>query len=539
MKKTMSILLAFILSVLSVCACADTMAVQPGALTDTSMILFKAYFTNISDKTGYPFTWETEPVFEDGYEVYTVRSDGPGLSLKVYSSGGRVSHVLGSLDGYNVNNTVEVGTMGLWFGGALYSVIAAFYFTEGNSSTTEAAAALSDGVSRIMESLADCTSSEAVLNGAVSTTAVLDYPVGFEVSATSMSIPVTLSLKFAVTNKNGTVQNSAAQASGGWRQAGGVWQWIAADGSMATGWKEIDSNWYWFAEDGSMATGWKEIDGSWYYLDNDGHMVTGWKEIDSTWYYFDDDGHMVTGWKEIDGTWYWFADSGAMATGTCTIDGTEYTFDSNGAWQDSSAPAADTGAGDGWVEVDGDLYYIENGAPITGWQLIGDEWYYFHGNGAENSVIRPLVSETGEDPDLYYIFSCPICKSMEFEPEDLYDKVGAAWFSDILLVDYAIANDEEPDPGMLFDPSLLSDISYVGLDGSCLNLMLYSESKKAAFFAFYGTKTNTAFSFYVAGVSLADAEYFFNGLCADGNIQNSQEAIQAVYDYILNNTGNE
>jgi glucan-binding YG repeat protein len=85
---------------------------------------------------------------------------------------------------------------------------------------------------------------------------------------------------------------------------------------------------------------WKQDskNGKWYYQRNDGTSPKKeWFQDpdDQNWYYMGEDGYMVTGWIELDGNKYYLAaegsPSGAMVTGDYTIDGTTYHFDDNGA----------------------------------------------------------------------------------------------------------------------------------------------------------------------------------------------------------------
>ena len=58
-------------------------------------------------------------------------------------------------------------------------------------------------------------------------------------------------------------------------------------------------------------------------------MVTGWKQVGGVWYYMDADGAMATGWRQTaPGQWYYLNANGVMAAST-VIDG--YTLDASGS----------------------------------------------------------------------------------------------------------------------------------------------------------------------------------------------------------------
>lgn len=70
-----------------------------------------------------------------------------------------------------------------------------------------------------------------------------------------------------------------SQGAGSWKQTGGVWKYLTAEGIFFTGgWKLIDGKWYYFDADGTMAANrWiVKADNAhvWYYVGSDGAMVT-------------------------------------------------------------------------------------------------------------------------------------------------------------------------------------------------------------------------------------------------------------------------
>ena len=136
------------------------------------------------------------------------------------------------------------------------------------------------------------------------------------------------------TNQNETENSNIGGNTNknGWNKVNGSWQFVKADGNLATGWYNDNGTWYNLSNEGKMNTGWiKDTDGQWYYLQNSGAMATGWiKDTDGQWYYLQNSGAMATGWfKDTDGQWYYLKSNGVMASNEY-IDG--YYLNSNGAW---------------------------------------------------------------------------------------------------------------------------------------------------------------------------------------------------------------
>ena len=59
-------------------------------------------------------------------------------------------------------------------------------------------------------------------------------------------------------------------------------------------------------------------------------MSSGWKQLGGKWYYLDADGSMATGWRQTNpGQWYYLNPDGSMASST-VING--YQLDASGVW---------------------------------------------------------------------------------------------------------------------------------------------------------------------------------------------------------------
>ena len=160
------------------------------------------------------------------------------------------------------------------------------------------------------------------------------------------------------------------------------WYYADASGVLVSGWKEIGGSWYYFSPYSYfMYTGVKEIDGKQYIFDTNGRWTkkTGWLEIkngsNTNWYYIETDGTPAKGWKQIGGVWYYFEiyNGIMMQNGVRQIDGIFYAFAKNGAWITGTGwqKFSYTGGYVNWI-------YTENGKIVTGWKMIGGNWYYFY-----------------------------------------------------------------------------------------------------------------------------------------------------------------
>ena len=247
------------------------------------------------------------------------------------------------------------------------------------------------------------------------------------------------------TNCNGTWSDFATSGAwqgyaSGWDKSDGSWHWLE-NGTPACGWRRIDGSWYWMDESGTMRTGWIDLGGTRYHLSGSGAMDTGWLYDNGSWYWMDPaNGNMRTGWQWIYSRWYWadsqtgvcarnevieinsnlyvFGDSCAMAqNGWGLVNGTWYWAGQSGAlesdwhnvrgswyWMDPTTKAMATGVIDldgtkyylapsgamttGWAydQAEGCWYYAapsSDGHLLTGWQWIGNAWYWMDGTTAK------------------------------------------------------------------------------------------------------------------------------------------------------------
>lgn len=161
---------------------------------------------------------------------------------------------------------------------------------------------------------------------------------------------------------------------------GGLYREFNKDHSVKpiNGWQTKNGYKYYYV-DNEMVTGWKIIDGeTYYFLRSDnvfGQMAQGWQKIGNEFYYFyaygsDNYGQMVTEDRYIGGTWHEFDTDGTLLKGFVTVNGNTY-------YMINGAPAV------GWQKIDGKDYYffIESGLMVNESRYIGGVWYEFDENG--------------------------------------------------------------------------------------------------------------------------------------------------------------
>lgn len=154
-----------------------------------------------------------------------------------------------------------------------------------------------------------------------------------------------------------------------WAYIGGKWYHFNTSGYMDTGWLSMGLDKYYLNPNGDMAIGWKWIDTAWYLFDKEGQMIIDWywDAESQCWYYLNYDGSMRTGWLTLGATTYFFDKSGKAATGNQVINGVHYSFTDRGVLIEHN----------GWNEVGGKKYYVENGVKVLGWKWISVGWYHF------------------------------------------------------------------------------------------------------------------------------------------------------------------
>ena len=145
----------------------------------------------------------------------------------------------------------------------------------------------------------------------------------------------------------------------------------------------IDGNMYYFGYDAVMlknSVTYVRLDDFEGYIaaKNGGALyVNEWKKDTNTWYYFGSDGLAVKGLNTIGGKQYYFSDDCELfRNGGITIKGKQYIADNSGELKEV--------LGDGWQELDGYRYYVENGDFVKRCvKQIGNNWYAFDKDGKQ------------------------------------------------------------------------------------------------------------------------------------------------------------
>ena len=157
-----------------------------------------------------------------------------------------------------------------------------------------------------------------------------------------------------------------------------------ANGKLARNeWLQIGGNWYYFGTKSDLP--------EYYPYNDEQRMVTGVQEIDGTVYCFDKSGKMIsslekgrTGWVQVDGNWYYLL-NGKRLEGLQRIGNATYAFLPGGRMlTNSTYDAAYFGADGkmvgsiGWNQIDGSWYYYKSSGELaSGLTNIGGKTYYF------------------------------------------------------------------------------------------------------------------------------------------------------------------
>ena len=131
----------------------------------------------------------------------------------------------------------------------------------------------------------------------------------------------------------------------------------------------------------TLKTGWVHDEGYWYYLQKDGGFDSRINRLTV--------GELARGWINDDSTWYYLdPTTAAMQTGWQYLGNKWYYLRSSGAmatgwYQDGSSwYYLDAQNGDmktGWAFINGYWYYLRSsGAMATGWLKDGSTWYYLN-----------------------------------------------------------------------------------------------------------------------------------------------------------------
>ena len=155
--------------------------------------------------------------------------------------------------------------------------------------------------------------------------------------------------------------------------------------------------------------GWHETkEGGVQFRAYDGTPLSGWQTIGDGTYYFDpaEDCTMATGWLELEGDRWYLGTSGRVVSGWTELNGNRYFFGEKGimttGWLEDGGKRYRMGEDGvmqtGWLELDGDRYYLgADGAMQTGWLEMDEGFYWLDEDGR---VITGLVTL---DTGVYYL----------------------------------------------------------------------------------------------------------------------------------------
>lgn len=121
-----------------------------------------------------------------------------------------------------------------------------------------------------------------------------------------------------------------------------------------------------YVKDGAYVTNsFAEIDGQKYYFDENGNKVTGFKTIGTDSYYFNDSGMMQTGLQVLHDQ-----ETGIAVYSLRKEDGKLHYYLENGA------------AYSGMINLEGKVYYFDNGLQSVGEKQANGYWYNFKEDGS-------------------------------------------------------------------------------------------------------------------------------------------------------------
>ncbi len=216
----------------------------------------------------------------------------------------------------------------------------------------------------------------------------------------------------------------------GWKLLGNSWYYFDSSGLMMTGafpvwnadtekedyyyaeasgrvltngnrwYQDEDKHWYWLGEGGKLATGVYQVGNTTYCFDRWGCLGNG-----PTYMGYDQEAHKElyiladqnglalnkpNSWQQYRNDWYFTDANGYLVQGLQVINGHSYYFDHEmqtgifSAWDSELRTYVDYYAQDsgilvfnGWFSDGSDWYFLKDGAALTEWQKINNNWYYF------------------------------------------------------------------------------------------------------------------------------------------------------------------
>ena len=206
MKKAIALILVLMMAAAAIPAFADSLELIPGTPANVPFDEFKIYFDLFTGSSGFTFIWETSPVPENGYEVYTARPENGNMEVNVYTSGGNVSHLIAEASGtFLASDEAGAEEFGQLFGAVLAGGgMGLFVAEEGIDALAAEAENYESELMPLAEILTNGMSDEShLVNGTAGYVYILGYPTGLEVNGSESGMVVSLNLKIVITSKGG------------------------------------------------------------------------------------------------------------------------------------------------------------------------------------------------------------------------------------------------------------------------------------------------------------------------------------------------
>ncbi|MCI8569532.1 MAG: hypothetical protein HFJ11_06110, partial [Bacilli bacterium] len=165
------------------------------------------------------------------------------------------------------------------------------------------------------------------------------------------------------------------------------------------GWNEINKEKY-YVENNYMVSGFKEIDGETYFFGlTTNKMLKGWQSVAEGRFYLNSEGKIKQGWNEIDGEKY-YVENNYMVSGFKEINGEKYFFGlttnkllhgwnniSYNYWYQDENGKMVIGS----QNIEGRDYLFDNNGYLQGFKNINGQLYYFNPDGTQAKGVQRMA----------------------------------------------------------------------------------------------------------------------------------------------------
>ena len=207
MKKLLALVIALVMLLAAIPAIADTLEVVPGTPANCPIESFKVMYNMAAAQAKVNFVWDDGSVSEDGFDVYTCRSDDGSVEAKVYTVGGNVSHIIGESSGsFSASDYTAANQFGVNLGAVLAGGGTGMLMVEDPASINEKAATYQSELQPLIDTLQNgFTDLSQLNNGMASTTVALGYPTGLSLvgDADMSTLTISLTMKVYITSADG------------------------------------------------------------------------------------------------------------------------------------------------------------------------------------------------------------------------------------------------------------------------------------------------------------------------------------------------